>query len=71
MAKIVIEWLSDSDDCDTCGFSYASGARVFIDGELKVEKIPVAYCQGGDDFSEEDIYKAIIIALGNEIIEDQ
>lgn len=63
---IKIQWLSDEHDCETCGNSYAEGARVFIDNEV-LEFTPYASCFGGDSWYVEDIYKEIINYLGYEI----
>lgn len=67
MAKIEIEWLADSYECDTCGFAFAEGAVVRIDDEVRVELRPRAHCQGGDHFPENVVYRAVIEALGHEI----
>lgn len=70
--KIKIQWLSDEHDCDTCGGSYAEGAKItFEDGELKFA--PSAHCFGGKSWSESEIYKLILQDLGHvieEIYED-
>ena len=66
--EIKIEWLSDVYDCDTCGTSWASGANVFINGNLELELTPVAHCYGGEDYSTEDIYIKILNKLGWEVI---
>lgn len=66
MAVIRIEWLSDSNDCDQCGGGYADGARVFIDGKLKLNLEPAAACYGSTkDWDREAVFKLIIEELGH------
>ena len=70
--KINIEWLSDqSDDCETCGVSWAEGAKVsFEDSEIAdLEMIPSAHCFGGDHYNADEVFKAIIAHLGHEVID--
>lgn len=67
--KINIEWLSDSHDCETCGGSYAEGARVLIDGEPFGDFTPIAHCFDGSNFEREEIFKAILEHLGHQVIE--
>lgn len=64
MKKIKIEWLSDSMDCDTCGPSYAEGARVTIDDKPFGDFKPFAHCYSGSNFEPSDVYEAIIGELG-------
>lgn len=65
--KIRIEELSDSYDCETCGPSFAGGARVYIDGELKIDLTPSAHCFGGADYRDRDIMHAVLEHLGHEV----
>jgi hypothetical protein len=64
-----IKWLSDDSDCDTCGFNYADGAEVTLDGEPLLELTPVAACYGGAHWSEADVYRKIIEKLGYQVRE--
>lgn len=34
MTRILVEKISDSADCDTCGCSFADGARVHFNGVI-------------------------------------
>lgn len=63
--KIKIERLSDTHDCETCGPSWADGARVYFDGEVALELEPHAYCYDGDDYSDDKIFAAILERLGH------
>lgn len=67
--KINIEWLSDSHDCETCGGSYAEGARVLIDGEQLGEVTPIARCCSIANFERDEVFKAILEHLGHQVIE--
>lgn len=68
--KIEIEWLTDSYDlCETCGPSYAEGARVYIDGVLTIDMAPAAHCFGGDNDYQSDVYEAVLKWLGHEVAE--
>lgn len=73
MPHIEIEWLTDDHDCDTCGTSYAEGARVKIDGVLALDMTPSAHCFGGAHHSDADVFTAILRHLGHtvEITEDE
>lgn len=64
MARIKIQPLYDSNDCETCGGGTDHGGRIWIDGELIWEKIPVGYCYDNDYFSDVDFYKIILEHLG-------
>ena len=65
--KIRIEWLSDDYDCETCGASFAEGARVFIDGALAIELVPVAHCYDGTSYDQENVLRRILEHLGHEV----
>lgn len=67
--EIKIEWLYDEHDCETCGSSYAEGAKVHINGELVIENIPYAHCYGGENWDRDDIYKRIFLELGYHVTE--
>lgn len=66
--NIEIEWLSDDFDCDTCGGSWAEGAIVRFDGEVVIDMTPVAHCYGGDSYSQDMVYTAILEKLGHVIV---
>lgn len=68
--KLEIQWLSDYyNDCETCGGSWAEGARVWFDGELVFEFIPSAHCTGGDHMSEFEVYLKVFELLGIEEVD--
>jgi hypothetical protein len=70
MAAIRIEHLTDSHSCETCGSSYAEGARVFIDGALAIELEPVAHCFGGANWDEFDVFIRIMEHFGHTVTDD-
>ena len=61
---IKIEWLSDDNDCEQCGYNYSYGARVWLEGAKFLELIPSASCFGGNHWDESDVYKEIFDKLG-------
>lgn len=65
--KIKVETLTDSWDCDTCGFFDAYGAKVYFDDNLVIDMPPTAHCHAGDNYTDEDIFKAILIKLGHTV----
>lgn len=66
--KILISWLYDSNECETCGGGYAEGARVMLDDELIIEHIPVAGCVACNNWDSTQIYTEIFEKLGYELI---
>lgn len=66
--KIRIERLSDDYECEDCGWSCAYGANVWFDDKLQLELKPVAHCFGGNEYTDEDIYKRILEELGHTVI---
>ncbi len=67
MSKIKIEWLTDENNCETCGWNFAEGAIVTIDGDVAIELHPAAACWDGDSYSETEVYKRILAHLGHEL----
>jgi hypothetical protein len=70
VAKVRVEWLEDSHECETCGWSYAEGAAVYVDEKLILDLEPVAHCFGGQSFDRTDVFRKIIEAMGNELAEN-
>lgn len=64
MNNIKITRLHDDYDCEDCGYSDAYGAVVTLDGIELLRLEPVAHCFGGRDYSDEDIFREILIKLG-------
>ena len=59
MKTIKITWLENTHECETCGCSWARGARVEVSGEELAQKFELT--------DEEDVYKAILKELGYEV----
>lgn len=64
---IHIERLEDEHHCETCGWSIASGAKISIDNREVLTLTPHAHCLGGQDYSTEDVFKAILQHLGHTV----
>lgn len=70
MNKITIQWLTDEYDCEeTCGGSYAEGARVYLNNELLIQLIPKAHCYDPVSWTEKEVYEHIVEKLGYEVEE--
>ncbi len=67
MAKIEIEWLHDTCECDTCGVTFADGARVKIDGKEMFDLLPAASCFGGQNFNTDEVYAKILEYYGRTV----
>lgn len=67
MSNIKITWLDDHHDCETCGSSYAEGARVEIDGVEFGDFEPFAHCFDSKSFERDEIFAAIFAHLGHTI----
>ena len=64
MAKIKITWLIDEHDCETCGYSSASGAIVNIGDDVTIKMEPMAHCYDGVNYYTEEVYNRILSELG-------
>lgn len=65
--KVVIKWISDGYDCETCGSNWASGALVTITTPSKTEVIdmtPVAACFDGVSYEDSQVWDAVLHKLG-------
>lgn len=68
MSAILINWLSDTyDGCETCGTSWAEGARVFVDGKLALDLEPTAHCHSGAHYDQADVYDRLLRHLGHTV----
>ena len=66
---IEIDWLFDSDECETCGTNWAEGAEVRVDGVSFLSLTPFATCFNGNHYDEAEVYRRILVALGYKIID--
>ena len=64
MKKIDIQWLFDSHECETCGASYAEGAKVEMEGVELLHLEPIAHCYSGKSYTESEVYREILEKLG-------
>lgn len=67
MSDIHIRWLSDTHDCEICGFSDAQGALVFIDGVGALDLTPSASCFDSTEFPQEEVFTRIFSLLGHTV----
>lgn len=44
LKSYTIVWLEDHHECETCGYSYAQGYKIYKDDKLVVDKEPIALC---------------------------
>lgn len=64
MPVLSIEYLTDEHDCETCGFNWAQGAQVTLDGEDFLMLKPVAHCYNDVSYEDSDILIQILEKLG-------
>ena len=69
--KIEITTTSDEYECETCGFDWAEGGYVHVDGELVLEKEAVAHCFGGASYTESELLVLALEKLGHTITVDK
>ena len=69
MTDVSVEWLYDSTDCDTCGYNWADGARVYFDDKLVLDLKPVATCFDSVSYSTEQVFGMILKELGHNLKE--
>jgi hypothetical protein len=69
--KLEIKYNTDEYECDDCGTSYATGAEVYLDGKLIIDKKASAHCYEGS--GEIELAGILLIALekmGVEVTEE-
>ncbi len=66
--KIEIDTNEDTYDCETCGWGYAIGGSVKIDGVEIISLPAIAHCYSGQSFSETDLLVIALRKLGHEVI---
>jgi hypothetical protein len=62
----VVIW-EDSYDCHSCGYSYATGGKVFVDGAEVLCLEPIASCYDSVSFSATDLLAMALVKLGIEV----
>ena len=67
MSNILIEVMSDWNDCEQCGGGSEDGGRITINGEVVFEHIPVASCFGNESYHEYDLLRMAIEKLGHSL----
>jgi hypothetical protein len=69
MADIVITWLEDYHECESCGRSYAEGALVTVDDVKVLDLRPYAHCFSGQSWERYEVYNALLEELGHKVVE--
>lgn len=67
--EIKITWLEDDRECDDCGWSWAQGAVVEVDGVEILDLQPHAHCYNGDHWDKDVVFFMILEKLGYEVRE--
>ena len=44
LRSYMIVWLEDHHECETCGYSYAQGYKIYKNDTLVIDKEPAALC---------------------------
>lgn len=65
-----IEFLEDSNECETCGWNSAEGYRIYLNDKVIIDKTPSASCFGGGDYYSHSPYKDILELIGIPVTED-
>ena len=67
MSKVVIQVMSDWNDCEQCGGGTEDGGVITIDGEVVFEHIPNASCFGNSSVSDYDLLRLALEKLGHSL----
>lgn len=65
--KLKIEWSYDDHECELCGTSWATGAKVTLDDVVILDAPAVAHCQGSVNVEEGHILYHLCKHLGIEV----
>ena len=68
--KLEIETLTDECECEICGYHWAEGAIVKLDGNVFLEAIPSADCCGCSSWSSSGILVMVLHKLGYKVYID-
>jgi hypothetical protein len=55
--KIRIVYTDDDHECEVCGFAYATGAKIYLDGVLSLDLVPKAHCFRGTTYDHNEILR--------------
>ena len=69
MSQIKIDWLYSQQDCETCGFSGASGAIVTVDDVEVLNLRPIASCTSPRSWEVEDVFALLLQHLGHSTLQ--
>lgn len=68
--RIDIETTSDIHDCETCGFSYAAGGSVKIDGVEVLRRDASAHCYDGVSYNDDELLVMALKKIGHDVFVD-
>lgn len=62
-----IVWLEDQHECETCGYSYAQGYKIYKDEKLVIDKTPISHCYDSLNYDQSNAAFDILNLEGIEI----
>jgi hypothetical protein len=65
--RIDIETNDDIHDCETCGFDYAEGGVVKVNGVEVLRRDAVAHCYAGTSYNEDELLVMALKKLGHDV----
>ena len=65
--KIRIEITDDDHECEVCGFAYATGAKIYVDGVLSLNLVPRAHCFNQINYDHNEIMRRAFALVGIEL----
>ena len=65
--KIRIVYTDDDYDCEVCGFAYATGAKIYVDGVLSLNLVPRAHCFNQINYDHNEIMRRALDLVGIEL----
>jgi hypothetical protein len=65
--KLRIEITDDDYDCEVCGFAYATGAKIYVDGVLSLNLVPKAHCFNQINYDHNEIMRRALDLVGIEL----
>ena len=65
--KIRIVYTDDDHECEVCGFAYATGAKIYVDGVLSLNLVPKAHCFRGTNYDQNEIMRRALELVGIEL----
>lgn len=67
LKSYTIIWLEDEHECETCGYSYAQGYKIYKDDNLLIDKEPIASCFNSSNYEHSNAAFDILSLEGIQI----